>query len=114
MTIRSHDQFNTTIYGEDDRYRGVYGRRDVLFMHEADMKARGLVAEDAVVIESHFEGSVRRLEGFKAIPYDLPRGNVAGYYPETNPLVPLESFADGSRTPTSKSVVVTITKAPLR
>lgn len=111
MTMRSHDQFNTTIYGEDDRYRGVYGRRNVIFMNRQDMDARGLAAEDAIVVTSHYEGTTRTLEDFRAIPYDVPRGNVAGYYPETNPLVPLESYADESRTPTSKSVVVTIAKA---
>lgn len=111
MTIRSHDQFNTTIYGDDDRYRGVYGRRDVLFMNAEDMRERGLAAEDPIVIVSRFEGAERTLAGFRVIPYDIPRGNVAGYYPETNPLVPLESFADESRTPTSKSVVVTVARA---
>jgi molybdopterin-dependent oxidoreductase alpha subunit len=111
MTIRSHDQFNTTLYGEDDRYRGVYGRRNVVFMNEEDMKARGLAAEDEVVIRGRHENTERVLGGFHAIPYDIPRGNVAGYYPETNPLVPLESFADESRTPTSKSIIVTIERA---
>jgi len=111
MTIRSHDQFNTTIYAMDDRYRGVYGARDVVFMHAADMAARGLAEGQAVQLVSHFGAETRRLAGFRALAFDIPRGCVAAYYPETNPLVPLESFADESRTPTSKSVAVTVLPA---
>ena len=111
MTIRSHDQFNTTLYGNDDRYRGIYGRRDVVLMQGDDMRERGFAQDDAVDITSHFEGQTRTLRGFHVHRFDLPRGNVAAYYPETNPLVPLESFADESRTPTSKAIVVTLARA---
>ena len=111
MTIRSHDQFNTTIYALNDRYREIHRRRDVLLLNQDDMTMLGLAAEEPVAITSHFEGERRTLAGFKAYPYDLPRGSCAAYYPETNPLVPLDSFADGNRTPTSKSVVVTIAKS---
>ena len=111
MTIRSHDQFNTTIYALNDRYREIYKRRDVVLMNQDDMTTLGLASEDAVAVTSHFKGEKRTLPGFKAVPYDLPRGSCAAYYPETNPLVPLDSFADGSRTPTSKSVIVTIEKS---
>lgn len=108
MTIRSHDQFNTTIYALNDRYREIHKRRDVLLMNQDDMTTLGFTSEDPVAITSHFEGETRTVTGFKAVPYDLPRGSCAAYYPETNPLVPLDSFADESRTPTSKSVIVTI------
>lgn len=108
MTIRSHDQFNTTIYGMDDRYRGIRGERRVIFMHAADMADRGLAAEAVVNIESEFAGRARRVEGWIAIPYDIPRGCCATYFPEANPLVPLEDFAAGSRTPASKLVMVRI------
>ncbi len=111
MTIRSHDQFNTTIYGLDDRYRGIRGERRVVFMHEADMAERGLRAESEVDIESHFGGRVRRVAGWLAIPYDIPRGCCATYFPEANPLVPLEDHAEGSRTPASKLVMVRVRAA---
>ena len=108
MTIRSHDQFNTTIYEYNDRYRGVYGERRVLFMHEQDMADRGLEAKDLIDITSHYAGSTRTVEKFLAVPYDIPRGNVAAYFPEANPLVPIGSVAKVSNTPTSKYVVVTV------
>lgn len=110
-TIRSHDQFNTTIYGLDDRYRGVYNERRVVFMNAEDMSAKNLKTRDAVVLQSHYGGKVRTAENFLAIPYDLPQGNAAAYFPETNVLIPNDQFADKSFTPISKSVVVTITKA---
>ena len=86
MTIRSHDQFNTTIYDYNDRYRGVYGERRVLFMNAADVAARGLKAKDLINITSHFEGQQRTVEKFVVVPYDIPQGNVAAYFPEANPL----------------------------
>jgi molybdopterin-dependent oxidoreductase alpha subunit len=110
QTFRSHDQFNTTIYDLNDRYRGVRGKRRVLFVHADDLRTRGLTAGDQVAITSHHDGKKRRLVGFEVIPYDLPRGCVAGYFPELNPLVPLEQRARESHTPASKSVVVTIAK----
>jgi molybdopterin-dependent oxidoreductase alpha subunit len=108
MTIRSHDQFNTTIYDLDDRYRGIRGERKVVFLNRDDMADRKLEEGQFVDIHSHFEGTVREVRGFSCVPYDIPRRCAAAYFPETNPLVPLESFADESRTPTSKSIVVTL------
>lgn len=112
QTLRSHDQYNTTIYGLDDRYRGVYGQRDVLFMHPDDIAALGLENGARVDIETQSgDGIVRRVEGFKLVSYAIPRGNLAAYYPETNPLVPLSRFGDGTGTPTSKSIPVMVTPA---
>ncbi|MCR5887445.1 FdhF/YdeP family oxidoreductase [Hymenobacter sp. J193] len=108
MTVRSHDQFNTTIYDYNDRYRGVHGERRVLFMNRQDMADRSLQAQALIDITSHFEGTRRTVEKFIAVPYDIPRGNVAAYFPEANPLVPVGSVAKVSNTPTSKYVVVTV------
>lgn len=109
QTLRSHDQYNTTIYGLDDRYRGVYGQREVLFINPEDLAEQGLHEGDRVDIETVWhDGITRRVSGFKAVPYNIPRGNLAAYYPETNPLVPLSSVGDGTGTPTSKSVPVKI------
>ncbi|QKJ87265.1 FdhF/YdeP family oxidoreductase [Paramixta manurensis] len=113
QTLRSHDQYNTTIYGLDDRYRGVYGQREVLFIHPDDMQELGLSAGQNVDIETLWnDGITRKVSGFKLVPYNIPRGNLAAYYPETNPLVPLSSFGEGSGTPTSKSVPVKISLTP--
>src|SRR4051812_20220218 len=111
-TIRSHDQFNTSIYGLDDRYRGIYNGRRVIFMNEEDMKEAGLVQGQIVDLTSHFEGQERRAEAFMVAPYDIPRRCTAAYYPETNVLVPLNSTADKSNTPTSKSIAITIKPSP--
>ncbi|WP_275556688.1 FdhF/YdeP family oxidoreductase [Mixta sp. Marseille-Q2659] len=109
QSLRSHDQYNTTIYGLDDRYRGVYGQREVLFINPDDLSELGFDAGQNVDIETLWnDGITRRVTGFKLVPYNIPRGNLAAYYPETNPLVPLSSFGDGSGTPTSKSVPVKI------
>ena len=108
QTLRSHDQFNTTVYGNDDRYRGIHNERRVLFLNPEDMAERGLVAEQPVDITSHWEGETRTAELFLAIPYDQPRGCAAAYYPEANVLVPLQSRAAISQTPTSKSVIITV------
>ena len=108
QTFRSHDQFNTTIYGTNDRYRGIKNERRVIFMNTEDMQARGLVAEQPVDITSHFEGETRTAELLLVIPYDTPKGCAAAYYPEANVLVPIASQASGSGTPTSKSVIVTV------
>lgn len=113
MTIRSHDQFNTTVYSDNDRYRGVYGSRLVLLMNEVDMKVRGLDTGDLVAITSYHrsaDGSeqTRSLPELKVMAYDIPSGGVAAYFPEANPLVFLDSCAKGSRTPTSKSIRVTV------
>ncbi|MDF7815397.1 FdhF/YdeP family oxidoreductase [Hymenobacter sp. YC55] len=107
-TIRSHDQFNTTIYDYNDRYRGVFNERRVIFLHRADMADRGIEEKGLVNITSHFEGQQRHAEKFIAIPYDIPKGNCAMYFPEGNVLVPIGSVAYKSNTPTSKFVVVTV------
>lgn len=112
QTLRSHDQYNTTIYGLDDRYRGVYGQREVLFIHPDDIAALGLEDGDRVDIETLWnDGITRKVCGFKLVGYNIPRGNLAAYYPETNPLVPLSSFGDETHTPTSKSVPVSIRRS---
>jgi molybdopterin-dependent oxidoreductase alpha subunit len=111
MTVRSHDQFNTTIYDYNDRYRGVHNERRVLFMNKEDIASRGLKAKDLIDITSHFEGEQRTVEKFIVVPYDIPKGNVSAYFPEANPLVPISSVAKTSNTPTSKYVVVTVAPA---
>jgi molybdopterin-dependent oxidoreductase alpha subunit len=107
MTIRSHDQFNTTIYGLDDVYRGISGGRRVIFMNADDISAHGLKAGDSVDLHSRD----RIARGFTVVPYNIPRGNCATYFPEANPLVPIDSVAAKSNTPSSKYVVITVTPA---
>ncbi|MDO9418182.1 FdhF/YdeP family oxidoreductase [Pararhizobium sp.] len=107
QTFRSHDQYNTTIYGMDDRYRGVYGERNVVFINPADLDSLGARAGDRADVIGRFEDGVDRIAGdFRFVPYDIPRGCVAGYYPELNVLVPLGQAGDESDTPASKSVLV--------
>jgi molybdopterin-dependent oxidoreductase alpha subunit len=113
MTVRSHDQFNTTIYGLDDRYRGIHGGRRVIFMNRDDIAEAGLKDRQLVNLTSHFQGERRRVRDFSVIPYDIPRRCTATYYPETNPLVALGSVAEVSNTPASKSIVITIESAHL-
>jgi molybdopterin-dependent oxidoreductase alpha subunit len=108
MTMRSHDQYNTTIYGLDDRYRGIRGERRVIFMHAADMVELGLVERQVVDLISEWHDGERVAEAFIVVPYDLPRRNCATYFPEANVLVPLDSYADRSHTPTSKSVIIRV------
>jgi molybdopterin-dependent oxidoreductase alpha subunit len=108
MTIRSHDQFNTTIYGEDDRYRGITGGRRVIFMNPDDVTASRFQAGEKIDITSHFQGQQRRVERFLIVPYDIPRRCVACYFPEANPLAQIENYADESRQPVYKSLVVTL------
>ena len=115
ITVRSHDQYNTTIYGLDDRYRGVYNERRVVLMNAEDMKAAGLKMRDQVDLISHFKGQRRTARSFLVVPFDLPRSCVATYFPEANVLVPIDSIADGSKTPTSKWIEISIEKqAPKR
>jgi molybdopterin-dependent oxidoreductase alpha subunit len=110
FTTRSHDQYNTTIYGHDDRYRGVFGQRRVVFINAADIKHLGLKDGDWVDLHTAWtDGVERRADRFKLVAYDIPRGNIAAYYPETNPLVPLTSTAIAAGTPTSKSIPVILT-----
>ncbi|TMU50524.1 FdhF/YdeP family oxidoreductase [Flagellimonas algicola] len=108
MTVRSHDQFNTTIYGMDDRYRGIYGERRVVFMNQRDMDGKGLQPQQVVDLVSNYDGKERRAQNFKVIPYDIPSQNLCAYFPETNVLVPIDLYADKSQTPVSKSVVVRV------
>jgi anaerobic selenocysteine-containing dehydrogenase len=111
-TIRSHDQYNTTIYGLDDRYRGVFGRRDVLFVNEEDLAARKLEHGDLVDVETALSsGNPLRLAGLTAVGYDIARGSVAAYYPEANVLVPLTYYDEQSGTPSYKSVPVRISRS---
>ncbi|WP_026363156.1 FdhF/YdeP family oxidoreductase [Methylopila sp. M107] len=108
QTFRSHDQYNTTIYGLDDRYRGVYGERRVVFMNPQDIAAMGSVPNARIdVIGAHDDGRTRIAEDFRIVAYDIPRGCVAGYYPELNAVVPFSKAGEGSDTPLSKSTLVT-------
>lgn len=116
QTLRSHDQYNTTIYGLDDRYRGVKGGRRVVFVNPADIESLGLRDGQRVSLISEFpdaDGSIveRRVDDFLVVPYSTPVGNAAAYYPETNPLVPLDHTAAKSNTPVSKAVVVRLEAA---
>jgi anaerobic selenocysteine-containing dehydrogenase len=108
MTIRSHDQYNTTIYGLHDRYRGVHGNRRIVFMNALDMSERNLKTRDVINITSHFDGVARESKDWIVVPYEIPRGNLAAYFPEANELVPLESTAHISNTPTSKWIEVSL------
>jgi molybdopterin-dependent oxidoreductase alpha subunit len=111
QTLRSHDQYNTTIYGMDDRYRGVYGERNIIFMSAKDIDKQALKNGDHVKITTvSNDGIERSLSNFKIVEYLIPPGCVAAYYPETNPLVPLESIADECGTPTYKSIPISIEK----
>ncbi|RZA19483.1 MAG: FdhF/YdeP family oxidoreductase [Lysobacteraceae bacterium] len=108
-TVRSHDQYNTTIYGLQDRYRGVHNERKALFANAEDIAALGFTAGERVDIEGvHRDGAHRIVRGFLLVAYDIPRGCLAAYYPETNPLVPLDSYAERARTPTSKAIPVVL------
>jgi molybdopterin-dependent oxidoreductase alpha subunit len=112
QSMRSHDQYNTTIYGLNDRYRGVKGQRDVLFVNEADIIRLGFKpGQKADIVSIWDDGVVRRVKGFTLLAFDIPAGQAAAYYPEVNPLVPLESTGDGSHTPTSKFVAIRLEAA---
>ncbi|MEM6550742.1 MAG: FdhF/YdeP family oxidoreductase [Planctomycetota bacterium] len=111
MTMRSHDQYNTTVYGLNDRYRNIENEREILFANAEDLADRGLTDGDRVDIESHStDGIKRRVTGFRLVAYDLPRGCAAGYFPELNPLVSLGSVAKRSNTPVSKLIPITFSK----
>jgi molybdopterin-dependent oxidoreductase alpha subunit len=111
MTIRSHDQFNTTIYGMDDVYRGIRGERDVVFMNPDDIDKAGLEHGARIDVTSHSGGVERTIRGFRVVAYEIPRRCLAAYFPEANSLVALEELADGSRTPAYKSIRVTVKKS---
>ncbi|MBL8779279.1 MAG: FdhF/YdeP family oxidoreductase [Acidimicrobiales bacterium] len=115
QTIRSHDQFNTTIYGLDDRYRGIHQGRRVVFAHADDLTALGVTdgqVVDLVGVPDAPGAAPRRAEAFRVVAYDVARGTCAAYFPETNVLVPLDSTAESSNTPTSKSVIVRLEGRP--
>lgn len=108
MTIRSHDQFNTTIYGLNDRYRGIFNERRIIFMNRGDMQERHLKEQQIVNLKSECNGIARKANAFKVVGYDIPKNCCATYFPETNVLVPLDSFAHTAKTPASKSVIITV------
>ena len=110
MTIRSHDQFNTTIHGLRDRYRGISNERRVVLLNRADLDELGIADGAVVDLTSDFRGERRVARSFVATAYDIPRRCAATYFPEANVLVPLDSVADESNTPASKSVVISISQ----
>jgi anaerobic selenocysteine-containing dehydrogenase len=113
QTVRSHDQYNTTIYGLDDRYRGIRHGRRVLLVAAADLEQLGFADGEVVDIVSEWtDDRARRAAGFRLVSYPTPPGTCAAYFPEANVLVPLDSTAEGSRTPTSKAVVVRLEHRP--
>jgi len=112
FTIRSDGQFNTTIYSHDDRFRGVHGSRMVLFMSRADMARHGLAKGDLVALRTNADDGVeRRVDGLQIVPYDVPPGCIAGYYPECNPLIPLWHHARESKVPAAKSIDVLLERS---
>lgn len=108
QTLRSHDQFNTTVYGLDDRYRGISGMRDIVFLNPQDLTELGVKPGQRIDLTSHWADGERHLKGFRAIPYDMPRGMAAAYFPEANVLVPVGHVAERSNTPASKSIEVSV------
>ena len=108
MTMRSHDQFNTTIYGLDDRYRGIHNGRRVVFLNPDDIRLSNLAVGELVDLTSKYSGEERVAHSFRIVPYNIPRRCAATYFPEANVLVPVNYFAEKSHTPASKSVVITI------
>ncbi|MGQ2992544.1 FdhF/YdeP family oxidoreductase [Variovorax sp.] len=114
MTLRSDDQFNTSIYSLDDRFRGIHGTRRVLLMNVLDMARLALAEGDMVDVNAEgFEDAERRVTGLRVTPYDLPEGCVGGYYPECNPLIPLEHFARQSMVPAAKAIPVRVARCPV-
>lgn len=111
-TIRSHDQYNTTLYSMSDRYRGVYGQRDIVFLNMSEMAKRGLADGDRVdLVTLSTDGVERRVRNFRVVAYSFPDGSCAAYYPETNPLVPLYAHDPLSFTPSSKGIPIRIVRA---
>ena len=106
MTIRSHDQFNTTVYERNDRYRDIEGERRVVFLNPLDLQARRLSPGAVVDVTSTYDGVVRVARSFRCVPYAIPQGCAAAYFPETNPVVPLHAHSKESGTPASKSIRV--------
>jgi anaerobic selenocysteine-containing dehydrogenase len=111
MTLRSNDQFNTTIYGYDDRFRGIRGTRMVVLMNRDDIARMGLAEGEIVTLCSADGDNIRReLSGFRVTTYDIPAGCIGAYYPEANALMAISHYAEGSKTPAAKSVPVRVTK----
>jgi anaerobic selenocysteine-containing dehydrogenase len=111
-TLRSHDQYNTTIYTNSDRYRGVFNQRDVLFLNKAEMQKRNFAEGDRVDVQTlSSDGVTRIVRGLTIVPYNIPDGSCAAYYPETNPLIPLHSYDPQSGTPGAKAVPVVLKKS---
>ena len=111
MTIRSHDQFNTTIYGLNDRYRGIYNERRVILMNQGDMNRLGFISGEVVDLYNYHGGIERVAKKFIVVPYPISQGCTATYFPETNVLVPINSVADKSNTPTSKLVLIQVKRS---
>lgn len=112
MTIRSHDQFNTVIFGLDDRYRGIHNERKVLLMNRIDLKKRGIAAGQPVDIISYYNNQQRKLEGYYAIPYPIRQGCVAAYFPEANAILSFDNVCTETGTPAYKSILVTVKGRP--
>ena len=110
-TLRAHDQYNTTLYGYGDRYRGIKKGREVLFVNAQDLKSEGLEPGEKVDVTSVYNDVERKIEGFVLIPYDIPRGCVGAYFPEANPLVPIDHVNPETHTPVSKNIIVNISKS---
>ena len=108
MTIRSHDQFNTTIYSDEDRYRGISKSRRIVLMSKADLAKLGLKGGDRVSLKNVRQPRNSTSSGWYVVPYDIPEGSIATYFPESNHLIPINSVADHSNTPTSKSVMIEV------
>jgi anaerobic selenocysteine-containing dehydrogenase len=114
VTLRSHDQFNTTVYGFSDRLRGLEGDRMILLMSPADMQRLQVAEGQRVALRSQSrDGLLRRVEGLAVTPYDLPRGCLGGYFPELNPLIPLDHHDQLSKTPAAKGIPVIIEAVPV-
>jgi molybdopterin-dependent oxidoreductase alpha subunit len=111
QTLRSHDQFNTTIYGMDDRYRGISHARRIVFVNPDDLAELGIKPGEMVDLTSHWSDGERKAERFQAIPYDMPSRSAAAYFPEANALVPISNLADISHTPVSKRIEISITRS---
>jgi anaerobic selenocysteine-containing dehydrogenase len=110
--VRSHDQYNTTLYSTSDRYRGVYGQRDVVFLNEREMTRRGLASGDRVdLVTLSTDGVERAVRNFQVVGYSFPDGCCAAYYPETNPLMPLYAYDPLSFTPSAKAVPIRIERS---
>ena len=110
QTLRSHDQFNTTIYGLDDRYRGITNERRVIFMNESDIKVQNFSAGERVDLFNYHGGRERVARNFIIVPFSIPQGCAAKYFPEANVLVPIDSVAKKSNTPTSKMIILRLRK----